>query len=75
MVGTPTIDGAKVAASCIGHDRSDKVIVFKYKSKVRYRKKNGHRQPFSTVEIKDIVKPGSVAKKTRKKKEETGGED
>ncbi len=69
MVGSPTIEGAKVTASCVSQDRADKVIVFKYKSKVRYRKKNGHRQPFSTVEIQDIIKPGGAVKRTRKKKE------
>jgi len=74
MIGTPTVAGARVTASCIGHDRADKVIVFKYKSKVRYRKKRGHRQPYSTLEIQDIVKPGGAVKKTRKKKEEAGGE-
>ena len=75
MIGTPTIEGAKVTASCIGQDRAKKVIVFKYKSKIRYRKKNGHRQPYSTLEIHDIVKPGGVVKKARKKKEEAGGEN
>ena len=75
VIGTPTVAGAKVTASCVGQDRADKVIVFKYKSKVRYRKKRGHRQPFSTLQIQDIVKPGGVVKKTRKKKEEAGGDN
>jgi large subunit ribosomal protein L21 len=56
-IGTPTIPGAKVIASLIGNDRADKIIVFKYKSKVRYRRKLGHRQPFSELQITDIVVP------------------
>jgi len=75
VIGAPTVDGAKVTALCVGQDRADKVIVFKYKSKVRYRKKRGHRQPYSTLQIQDIVKPGGAVKKTREKKEEAGGEN
>jgi len=75
IVGKPTIDGAKVVATCLSEGRSDKVIVFKYKPKVRYRRKKGHRQIHSKLEIKEIVKPGEVAalKKTPKKKAATGG--
>jgi large subunit ribosomal protein L21 len=75
VVGNPTIDGAKVVATCLSEGKSDKVIVFKYKPKVRYRRKKGHRQIYSKLEIKEIVKPGEEAapKKTTKKKEATGG--
>jgi large subunit ribosomal protein L21 len=75
VVGTPTIEGAKVIATCLSEGRSDKVIVFKYKPKVRYRRKKGHRQIHSKLEIKEIVKPGGEAapKKTPKKKAATGG--
>lgn len=74
VVGKPTIDGAKVVATCLGEDRDDKVIVFKYKPKVRYRRKKGHRQFYSKLEIKEILKPGEEAapKKTTKKKVATG---
>jgi len=75
VVGNPTIDGAKVVATCLSEGKSDKVIVFKYKPKVRYRRKKGHRQIYSKLEIKEIVKPGEEAapKKTTKKKVATGG--
>jgi large subunit ribosomal protein L21 len=75
VIGNPTIDGARVVATCLNEGRSDKVIVFKYKPKVRYRRKKGHRQIFSRLEIKEIVKPGEVAapKKTTRKKAATGG--
>lgn len=75
IVGTPTIDGAKVVATCLGERKGDKVIVFKYKPKVRYRRKTGHRQLYARLEIKQIVKPGEAVavKKPRKKKVATGG--
>ena len=75
VVGTPTIDGARVTATCLSEGKGDKVVVFKYKPKVRYRRKKGHRQLHSKLEIKEIVKPGEVAapKKTTKKKAATGG--
>jgi large subunit ribosomal protein L21 len=75
IIGTPTIDGAKVTATCLGEKKGDKVIVFKYKPKVRYRRKKGHRQLYATLEIKDIIKPGEQAapNKTQQKKAAVGG--
>ncbi|MBN2463095.1 MAG: 50S ribosomal protein L21 [Dehalococcoidia bacterium] len=75
IIGSPTIDGAKVTASCLGEEKGDKVIVFKYKPKVRYRHKTGHRQLYSRLEIREIIKPGDevAPKKTGKKKAATGG--
>lgn len=76
-VGNPVIDGAKVTATAQGNGRADKVIVFKYKPKVRYRRKNGHRQQYTRLSIDSITAPGMAkpkpAKKTtrRKKIEET----
>lgn len=54
-VGKPTIAGAKVLASVVGDGRKKKVIVFKYKSKVRYRRKKGHRQQYTRLAISEIV--------------------
>ena len=76
IIGSPTIDGAKVIATCLGEQKGDKIIVFKYKPKVRYRRKKGHRQLYTRLEIKEIVKPGEkAAKRVRKKKVAAGGED
>lgn len=61
IIGSPIIDGAKVTATCLGEHKGDKIIVFRYKSKVRYRKKTGHRQIYAKLEIKDILKPGGEA--------------
>jgi large subunit ribosomal protein L21 len=75
VVGNPTIDGARVIATCLSEGKGDKVIVFKYKPKVRYRRKKGHRQLNSRLEIKEIIRPGEAAapKKTPRKKVATGG--
>lgn len=53
-LGTPTVAGATVTGKVLAQGRADKVIVFKYKSKTRRRKKNTHRQPFTEVEITGI---------------------
>jgi large subunit ribosomal protein L21 len=53
-VGTPTVDGATVDASVVKEGRGKKVIVYKYKRKTGYHKKNGHRQPFTQVKIEKI---------------------
>jgi large subunit ribosomal protein L21 len=53
--GTPVVEGAKVVANALGEDKGKKVIVFKYKPKVRYRKKTGHRQIYTRLAIREIV--------------------
>jgi large subunit ribosomal protein L21 len=72
-IGTPTVDGAKVVATSEGAGKGDKVIVFKYKPKVRYRKKTGHRQLHTRLVIDKILGPGVAEekpKKTRRRKKE-----
>ena len=54
-VGNPTVAGASVTADVVGHDRGKKIIVFKYKNKVRSRRKTGHRQAFTRLHIQDIT--------------------
>lgn len=54
-VGKPTIEGAKVVAEVIGEGKGEKVIVFKYKPKVHYRRKTGHRQIYTRLAIKEIL--------------------
>jgi large subunit ribosomal protein L21 len=53
-VGTPTVPGAVVSATIVEHGRADKVLVVKYKPKVRYRRHVGHRQPFTKLKIEKI---------------------
>ena len=66
-VGTPTIEGAKVIATSQGNGKSKKIIVFKYKPKVRYRKKTGHRQLYTKLLIDKIIGPGTMASEPAKK--------
>ncbi len=68
-VGTPVVEGAKVVATSQGEDKGDKVIVFKYKNKVRYRVKRGHRQPYTRLSIDNIVAAGIEPAKTEKPKQ------
>ena len=54
-VGKPYVDGAKVVLKIMEQGRADKILVFKYKPKKKYRRLRGHRQPFSKVVIEEIL--------------------
>jgi large subunit ribosomal protein L21 len=73
-VGKPYVEGARVMATVKKNGKGDKVIVFKYKAKVRYRRKNGHRQLFTSVSIDKILPAGvedvKPVKRARRKKTE-----
>ena len=53
-VGDPTVAGATVTATAVGDGKAKKVIVYKYKRKTGYHKKNGHRQAYTKVKIEKI---------------------
>lgn len=53
-VGTPTVKGASVKAKVLKHGKEKKVVVYKYNAKKKYRRKQGHRQPYTKVEIEKI---------------------
>ena len=53
-IGTPVVEGVKVEGKVVGQIRGEKIIVFKYKAKKNYRRKQGHRQPYTKVEITKI---------------------
>lgn len=55
-VGTPVVEGAKVEGKVLAQGKGDKIVVFKFKAKKGYRRTNGHRQPFTKVEITNISK-------------------
>jgi len=55
-IGTPVVSGASVKATVIGDGREKKVIVYKYKRKSGYHKKNGHRQAYTELKIDSITK-------------------
>lgn len=56
VIGDPVIKGAKVVATSLGEVKGEKVTVFRYKSKVRYRSKRGHRQPYTKILVDEIIK-------------------
>ncbi|MGH7483699.1 MAG: 50S ribosomal protein L21 [Longimicrobiales bacterium] len=71
-VGAPTVAGASVKAEVIGHGRGEKIIVFKWKRRKNYRRKQGHRQGYTEIRIEEI---SLGKKKGRKKKAESAEEE
>ena len=69
-VGSPSVDGAKVAAKILFQQKGDKVIVFKKKRRKGYQKSNGHRQSFTKIEIQGILAKGEKLKETAEVKKE-----
>lgn len=53
-IGAPFLEGAKVTCKVLKQDKNKKIIVYKYKSKANYRRKTGHRQPYTKVTIEKI---------------------
>ena len=62
-VGTPYLEGLTVEGEVVESGKGDKVIIFKYKAKKDYRKKQGHRQPYTLVEIKAVAGEKAAPKK------------
>jgi large subunit ribosomal protein L21 len=54
-IGTPIVDGASVSATIAGHHRGDKIVIFKFKKRKRYRRKTGHRQEQTRLTITGIT--------------------
>lgn len=73
QVGRPLVEGAKVVAEALGEEKGDKVIVFKYKPKVRYRRKKGHRQLYTRLAIKEIMLGKSTKRRSRKSEAKQDG--
>lgn len=71
QVGSPVVEGAMVVGHVIEEFKGPKIIVFKYKPKIRYRKRKGHRQWYTRVAIDDVVAPGQA--RTSAKATETEG--
>ena len=70
-VGAPYVKGVKVEGKVVSHGKGKKIIVYKYKAKKNYRRTQGHRQPYTKVEITKIKMPAekAEAKETAAKKE------
>ena len=67
-VGNPYVKGVKVEGKVVAHGKGKKIVVFKYKAKKNYRRKQGHRQPYTKVEI-TAIKASSTKKATAKAEE------
>ncbi len=74
-IGAPAIEGASVTAKVLGHLKGDKVIVFKKKRRKGYKKKNGHRQYLTEIQIESINAKGGAKAKPAKAKATSKGED
>ena len=69
-IGKPYIEGASITARIVEHGRYDKIIIFKFKRRNRYRRTKGHRQTYTEIEIKDIILGDKTISKKESKKEE-----
>ena len=69
-IGQDTVKGAKVEASVVGHGKAKKIVVYKYKAKKNYRRTQGHRQPYTKIQIEKIVTSTRAKKATAEEKEE-----
>ena len=73
VIGQPSVAGASVVAEVVEHGRDAKLLVFKYKSKTRYRRKMGHRQSYTRLAVKQILTGGEPRKKTRRSQKGAAG--
>jgi large subunit ribosomal protein L21 len=55
LVGNPVVNGAVVRAEVVGNTKGDKIVVFRYRNKKRYRRRTGHRQQYTQIKIAEIV--------------------
>ena len=62
VIGTPLVDGARVAATVLEHTRGDKVIIFKKRRRKNYRRRTGHRQNYTMLRIDEILPAGKSRK-------------
>jgi large subunit ribosomal protein L21 len=74
-VGTPYLDAVRVLGTVVENGKGQKVIIFKYKAKKDYRKKRGHRQPYTLVEIDAIAVDGTVISKPVTRPEEAPAQE
>ena len=58
-IGNPYVKGVKVEGKVVSHGKGKKIIVFKYKAKKNYRRKQGHRQPYTKIEITSVKTPAT----------------
>ena len=71
QIGNPYVKGVKVEGKVVSHGKAKKIIVYKMKPKKNYRRKQGHRQPYTKVEITSIKTAAKKADETKTEKTET----
>ena len=64
QIGSPYVKGIKVEGKVVSHGKGKKILVFKYKAKKNYRRTQGHRQPYTKVEITNIKLPAAKKEAT-----------
>lgn len=74
-VGRPHVEGARVMATIVAHGKADKIIVFKLKRRKGYRRKRGHRQPYTELRVTEIVWPGVGTRTGRDESKNEGKEE
>ncbi len=74
-LGAPAVEGASVEAKVLQHLKGDKVIVFKKKRRKGYKKRNGHRQYLTQIQISGITLPGAAKKSPKKAEAEPTAEE
>lgn len=55
VIGNPYVENAKIEAEVLSHGKDDKVLIYKYKRRTKYRRTQGHRQDYSEIKIKKII--------------------
>lgn len=75
QLGTPTVEGASIAARVVDQVKGDKVIVFKKKRRKRYKVKRGHRQQYTKVQIEALETNGNAATSKSESAEDAGDEE
>jgi large subunit ribosomal protein L21 len=70
-IGSPNVADAVVVAEVLEHGKAAKVVSFKYKAKVRYRRKHGHRQEFTRLAVQEVRIGGAPSRASRRTKAET----
>ena len=75
QVGAPIVEAAKVFGSVVENGKGEKIIIFKYKAKKDYRKKQGHRQPYTLVKIESLSADGKPAPKKAVPEKQTASEE
>ena len=73
VIGQPSVAGASVVAEVVEHGRDAKLLVFKYKSKTRYRRKMGHRQSYTRLAVKQILTGSEPRKNTKRSQRGAAG--